>query len=162
MPPNSQQPSAPFQLVTDPAPGQGMALREEEVRRRSMSDVARWHGGHRARIQFRAGFGRDDVRQDFDNQEDRELDSLTHNFLNNGEDDGPRNSRYITIIPHDPIEGHRHVTSCLTVAISCSAHPLNELKKDSLLNLLNANTESLHETNASSTTSSNTNEVRVE
>ena len=127
-----------------------------------MSDVARWHGGHRARIQFRAGFGRDDVRQDFDNQEDRELDSLTHNFLNNGEDDGPRNSRYITIIPHDPIEGHRYVTSCLMVAISCSAHPLNELKKDSLLNLLNANTESLHESNASSTTSSNSNEVRVE
>ena len=129
----------------------------------TVSDVARWHGGHRARIQFQAGFGRADLRQDFVNQEDRELDSLTHNFLNNGEDDGPRNSRYITIIPHDPIQGHRHVTSCQTVAIGCSVYPLNKLKKDAPLDLLNANTErSLHESNASPATSSNTNEVGVE
>ena len=128
-----------------------------------MSDVSRWQGGHRARIQAQVAYtGRADLRQEFNRQEDRELDSRTNNFLNNGEDNGPRNIRYVTIIPHEPIPGHRHNSSCQTVAISCSALALNEIKRDPLLNLLNADTESLHESNASSTTSSNSNEVRVE
>ena len=85
--------------------------------------------------------------------------SCTNNFLNNNEDDGASDERFITIIPCAPIPGHRHCGgNCQTVAISCSAQALNELKRDPLLNI---ETETLHESNTSSTTSSNSNEVRV-
>ena len=126
-----------------------------------MADTARWEGGHRARIQAQASFpGRADLRQDFARQEDRAVVNRTNNFLSQTAEDGPSDERFITIIPRAPIPGHRHSgNNCQTVAISCSAQALNELKRDPLLN---NETEILHETNRSPTTSSNSNEVRVE
>ena len=84
----------------------------------------------------------------------------TSNFLRHSEEDGASDDRFITIIPLDPLPDHKHCGgNCQVVAISCSSQALNELKRDPLLH---DETEILHENNTSSTTSSNSNEVRVE
>ena len=159
MAPNSQNPRIPSRPATAPAAGHGSTPSEMEERRRTLSDVSRREATHRARIQAQAEFVRPDLRQELVEPEDRELESLANEFMNNDGNDGPQNTRYLTIIPCPHIPGHSHNNiPCMAIKIGCSAAGLNALKPDALLTQLNANTES----NASSPASSNTNQVRVE
>ena len=79
--------------------------------------------------------------------------------MNNAGNDGPQNTRYLTIIPCPHIPGHSHNNiPCMAIAIGCSAAGLNALKPDAILTQLNVNAKG----NASSPAASNTNEVKVE
>ena len=92
MAPNSQNPRIPSRPATAPAAGHGSTPSEMEERRRTLSDVSRWEATHRARIQAQAEFVRPDLRQELVEPEDRELESLANEFMNNAGNDGPQNT----------------------------------------------------------------------
>ena len=147
MGPNSQNQRIPPRPVTAPEAGHGTP---REMERRRTLNVSRGEATCKVRIQGQAEFARPLVVP-----EDSESESLVNEYMNNG----PEDTRYLTIIPCPHIPGHQHNNiPCLAIAIGCSAAGLNALKPEAIPTQLNVNAEG----NTSSPAARNTNQVKVE
>ena len=147
MGPNSQTQRIAPRPATAPEAGHGTP---RETERRRTLNVSRGEATRQVRIRGQAEFARPLVVP-----EDSESESLVNEYMNNG----PEDTRYLTIIPCPHIPGHQHNNiPCLAIAIGCSAAGLNALKPEAIPTQLNVNAEG----NTSSPAASNTNQVKVE
>ena len=147
MGPNSQTQRIPPRPATAPEAGHGTP---RETERRRTLNVSRGEATRQVRIRGQAEFARPLVVP-----EDSESESLVNEYMNNG----PEDTRYLTIIPCPHVPGHHHNNiPCLAIAIGCSAAGLNALKPEAIPTQLNVNAEG----NTSSPAASNTNQVKVE